>query len=149
MTGRWRVFLVALALGGACAHAKTTDDGTEKAAETETKENEQQAPKPSAGGKAGGKKGAELHPGNPDAVPVATAPDALLVPGAEREIRERLIAGGYLAADADKSNGATRAAVRKFQKAQDLPATGVPDAETVKRLGLDPDKTFRRGTVKD
>ena len=44
---------------------------------------------------------------------------------------------------------ATRGGIQKFQKAQDLPATGVPDAETVKRLGLDPDKTFRRATVKD
>ncbi len=47
------------------------------------------------------------------------------------------------------SDAATREGVRRFQRAQDLPATGVPDAETVKRLGLDPDKTFRRGTVKD
>ena len=111
--------------------------------------NEERRRRKSRSRAAGGKKGSELHPGNPDAVPVATAPDALLVPGAEEQIRERLIAGGFLAADADKSNGATRGAIRKFQKAQDLPATGVPDAETVKRLGLDPDKTFRRGTVKD
>ena len=102
-------------------------------------------PKP----RAGDKKGSELHPGKPDAVPVATAPEALLAPGAEDKIRERLVAGGFLATDADKSNGATRGGIRRFQKAQDLPATGVPDAETVKRLGLDPDKTFRRGTVKD
>jgi peptidoglycan hydrolase-like protein with peptidoglycan-binding domain len=144
VTGRWRALLVALALGAACAHAKTTDQGSEKQAE-ETEKAGQKEAQP----RAGGKQGSTLHPGNPDAVPVATAPDALLAPGAEREIRERLISGGFLAADADKSNGATRAAIRKFQKAQDLPATGVPDAETVKRLGLDPDKTFRRGTVKD
>lgn len=148
MTARWQVFLVALALGGACAHAKTTDDGTEKTTATESKEDDRKE-EPKSKPRAGGKKGGELHPGNPDAIPVATAPDALLLPGADEKIRERLIAGGFLAADADKSNGATRAAIRKFQKDQDLPATGVPDAETVKRLGLDPDKTFRRATVKD
>jgi hypothetical protein len=80
---------------------------------------------------------------------VATAPEALLAPGAEDKIRERLIAGGFLAADAGKSNGAMRGGIRQFQKAQDLPETGVPDAETVKRLGLNPDEMFRRGTVKD
>ena len=145
MTGRWRVLFVALALGGACAHAKTTDDGTPKATAKETKEGDPNGPKP----RASGKQESEVHPGNPDAVPVATAPEALLVPGAEEQIRERLIAGGFLAADADKSKGATRGAIRKFQRAQDLPATGVADAETVKRLGLDPDKAFRRVTVKD
>ena len=148
MTGRWQVLLVALALGGACAHAKTTDDGTEKAAAKETKADDPN-PKERKARAGGKKKGGELHPGNPDAVPVATAPEALLAPGADEQIRERLIAGGYLAAGADKSSGDTRGAIRKFQKAQDLPATGVPDAETVKRLGLDPDKAFRRATVKD
>ncbi len=78
---------------------------------------------------------------------MATAPEALLAPGADHEIRQRLVAGGFLARDA--SDAATREGIRRFQRAQDLPATGVPDAETVKRLGLDPDKTFRRGTVKD
>ena len=145
MTRRWQVLLLALALGGACAHAKTTDDGTEKAAAKETKEDGAKDPKP----RASGKKGGERPSGNPDAVPVATAPETLLVPGADEKIRERLIAGGFLAADADTSNAATRGGIRKFQKSQDLPATGVPDAETVKRLGLDPDRTFRRGTVKD
>ena len=148
MTGRWQVLLVALALGGACAHAKTTDDGTEKATAKESKEDDRKE-EPKSRPRAGGTKGGELHPGNPDAIPVATAPDALLLPGADEKIRERLIAGGFLPADADKSKGATRGGIQKFQKAQDLPATGVPDAETVKRLGLDPDKTFRRATVKD
>ena len=42
-----------------------------------------------------------------------------------------------------------RDSIRRFQRAEDLPATGVPDRETVERLGLDPDETFRRGTVKE
>ena len=63
-------------------------------------------------------------PGNPDAVPVATAPEALLAPGAEDKIRERLVAGGFLAGDA-KSDAAMREGFRRFQRAQDLPATGV------------------------
>jgi hypothetical protein len=137
------ILVVAFALAAGCAHTKTTDEGTASKGEEDQK-NEQQAeqakPRPSQPRKAAPAR-------DPDAVPVATAPEALLAPGADHEIRQRLVAGGFLARDA--SDAATREGIRRFQRAQDLPATGVPDAETVKRLGLDPDKTFRRGTVKD
>jgi hypothetical protein len=139
----WRAFLIAGALVGGCAHAKTTDDG----AETARQKQEKQAAKPRA--PEAGRGAPELRPGDPDAVPVATRPEALLAPGAEEKIRERLVANGYLADDAKPSVGAMRDSIRRFQRAQDLPATGVPDHETVERLGLDPDETFRRGTVKD
>jgi hypothetical protein len=39
--------------------------------------------------------------------------------------------------------------LRRFQRAHDLPATGIPDHQTVKDLGLDPDQIFRQGPVKD
>jgi hypothetical protein len=35
-------------------------------------------------------------------------------------------------------------ALREFQNARNLPATGVPDDATVRALGLDPEKIFRR-----
>ena len=155
MTGRSRVRLLlaaALALSGACAHTKTTDDGSSKPAEAEKAEKEPQAKKqekkqtPRAPGEG---KGSELHPGNPDAVPVATAPEALLKPGAEDKIRERLIAGGFIDRDDKESGAAMRKGLRRFQKEHDLPATGVADHQTVKGLGLEPDQIFRQATVKD
>ena len=138
------ILVVAFAVAAGCAHAKTTDDGTASKGEDQKKEQEAATAKP----RASSQKPHKPAPArDPDAVPVASAPEALLAPGADHEIRQRLVAGGFLARDA--SDAATSEGIRRFQRAQDLPATGVPDAETVKRLGLDPDKTFRRGTVKD
>jgi hypothetical protein len=145
MRRRWPTLVIAIALAGGCAHTKVTDDGTDK----ESKKEEAKEPKPRAAPEGRVKQGGELHPGNRDAVPVATTPGGLLVPGAEDKIRERLVAGGYLAPDAKSSDGAMRDALKRFQRAKDLPATGIPDHETVKRLGLDPDQTLRQGIVKD
>jgi peptidoglycan hydrolase-like protein with peptidoglycan-binding domain len=143
--GGW-ILGVAFALAAGCAHTKTTDDGTASKGEEDQKK-EQQAADAKPHSPSQPRKAAPA--GDPGAVPVASAPEALLAPGADHEIRQRLVAGGFLAGDAGPSDAATREGIRRFQRAQDLPATGVPDAETVKRLGLDPDKTFRRGTVKD
>jgi hypothetical protein len=147
MTSPWRLLLIAGAVAGACAHAKTTDDGTEEQppkeeTQAETKAKPRSAPEP-------GSRAPELRPGDRDAMPVATKPEALLAPGAADKIRERLVDTGYLDEDAAPSAGAMRDSIQRFQRAQDLPATGVPDHATVERLGLDPDETFRRGTVKD
>jgi peptidoglycan hydrolase-like protein with peptidoglycan-binding domain len=135
---------VALVLAIGCAHTKTTDDGTEK----DGQKTEAKADKPRAveGGshKAGGD--AARHSGE---IPVATAPAGLLAPGAEVKIRDRLAAQGYVPDDAKRSDAAMKEGIRRFQRAHDLPATGIPDHETVKDLGLDPDQIFRQGSVKD
>ena len=39
---------------------------------------------------------------------------------------------------------ATASAIRKLQSDQGIARTGFPDHETVRRLGLDPDRLFRR-----
>jgi hypothetical protein len=141
--GGW-ILVVGFAVAAGCAHTKTTDEGTAQKGEGEKKEPQAEEAKPRPSSQKPHK---PAPSGDPNEVPVATGPEALLTPGADHEIRQRLVAGGFLARDA--SDAATREGIRRFQRAQDLPATGVPDAETVKRLGLDPDKTFRRGTVKD
>ena len=147
MTGRrWPILAIAIGLAGGCAHTKATDDGTSKES---TKQEEAKETKPRAAPGGHTKQSTELHPGKRDAVPVATTPGGLLVPGAEDKIRERLVVGGFLDRDARSSDAAMREGLKQFQRAKDLPATGVPDHETVKRLGLDPDQTFRQGIVKD
>lgn len=40
----------------------------------------------------------------------------------------------------------TQEALRAFQKAQTLPDTGLPDFETIRRLGLEPDDVFHAST---
>ncbi|HEY7372565.1 MAG TPA: peptidoglycan-binding domain-containing protein [Polyangia bacterium] len=147
MKGRWTMVVLATALLAACAHTKTTDQGAASTQQdgggqeaTEAKAAKATKPAPAGAGSRAGEERA--------GVPLATAPEGLLAPGAEKKIRERLAADGFLARDAD-SDAATREGLRRFQRAKDLPATGVADQETVRRLGLDPDEIFRKASVKD
>jgi Putative peptidoglycan binding domain len=73
-------------------------------------------------------------------VPLALEADSLLRPGAEQKIHDKLVAGGIMKEDA---NASAEAELRRFQAAHDLPVTGVPDHETVRMLGLNPDDLFR------
>jgi hypothetical protein len=84
-------------------------------------------------------------PGRP---PLAASPGGVLVPGAVERIQQALAARGYLdlrAAKRGQIDDATASAIRKLQSDQDIARTGFPDHETVRRLGLDPDRLFRRG----
>jgi peptidoglycan hydrolase-like protein with peptidoglycan-binding domain len=140
---RWAHLALVVAIAGGCGHAKTTDAQREKA-EAET---EEAAPEKAPAKKE--KSGAPAKKQDPEAVPVAGSPEGLLAPGADEEIREKLAAGGYLKDGSDGKPGSTREGIRRFQKANDLPATGTPDHMTVRKLGLDPDRMFRRQAVKD
>jgi peptidoglycan hydrolase-like protein with peptidoglycan-binding domain len=124
----------ALALVG-CAHAKTTEPAEPEAAE-----------KPSSTARAPrtGKLRVAPTGEQPKTTPLAQAPEGLLKPGAEQKIHDKLSAGGFVKEDA---NDSTEAALRRFQAAHDLPATGVPDHETVRRLGLNPDDLFRKAAT--
>lgn len=77
-------------------------------------------------------------------IPVASTPQGLMQDGAEKKIQERLRGKGLLRAD--QCNGQldpdTREALRKFQKSEGLPPTGLPSYETVHHLGLDLDSIF-------
>ena len=83
----------------------------------------------------------------PDAdIEIASTPAALLAPGGARAIQERLVHSGELTGEpSGELDGPTHAALARFQRAHDLPATGVPDNATVKKLGLDCGKIFRSG----
>jgi Putative peptidoglycan binding domain len=78
---------------------------------------------------------------------IATSPGGLLVPGAAHRIQEKLAARGLLdgTSPSGELDGPTRQALRRFQHDSDLPATGVPDDETVRKLGLAPESVFKRG----
>jgi hypothetical protein len=125
------IALFALALVG-CAHVKTTEP-----AKPET------AQKPSSTERAPSTGKVRVAPTGeqPKGTPLAQAPEGLLTPGAEQKIHDKLSAGGFMKGDA---NASTEAALRRFQAAHDLPSTGVPDHETVRRLGLNPDDLFRK-----
>jgi hypothetical protein len=111
--------LLGLALG--CSHTHTTD----------AQQAEQELPKAKA-------PDTSAH----HAVPIATAPEGLLKSGAEDEIRDKLVAGGFM----ERHDGSVHGGLLRFQRAHDLPATGDPDAATLRKLGLDPDKLLRKSS---
>jgi putative peptidoglycan binding protein len=75
----------------------------------------------------------------PSHPPLATSPDELLTPEARQRLAQGLAEKGFLQ-KADERGEALQAAIRKFQESQGLAATGFPDHETVRRLGIDPKK---------
>ena len=145
MRCRSGIVAIAVALACGCGHAKSTDKGTSEAPPQE----EAKQAKPRAASEGHAKQHGDAHAGKRDDVPVSTTPGGLLAPGAEDKIRERLAADGFLPGDGKSSEAAQREGLKRFQRAKDLPATGVPDHETVKRLGLDPNQIFSQGNVKD
>lgn len=139
-----RVLTIALAVGGGCAHTKTTDQGDEqKTAQPSEEKTTPEKPRPARAKH----EPARAESKDEDGVPLATSPGGLLAPGAEQKIREQLVAHGFLKDDA--KSGAMSEGLRRCQAAHDLPATGMPDNATIKALGLKPDQIFRQGPVKD
>jgi len=146
MTARlFRIATIGALFALGCAHAKTTDEGAEK------KPAETSEAKPAKPAKPRAERSTHDTAGTPadrNGVPLATAPGGLLVPGAEKKLRERLVGEGCLADDAKRSDAMSEG-IRRCQAAHDLPATGIADHATVKALGLAPDQIFRQGPVKD
>jgi peptidoglycan hydrolase-like protein with peptidoglycan-binding domain len=74
---------------------------------------------------------------------VVARPEALLRPGAVRQIEQALIKKGYLKVEVEQEiDPATQTALMRFQKDAGMAATGFPDALTLKKLGLDPDQVY-------
>jgi peptidoglycan hydrolase-like protein with peptidoglycan-binding domain len=76
--------------------------------------------------------------------PVPAQPEKLLSQEGTRRLHEALSAKGYLRdGSGDALDGATSAALRRFQTDEGLAATGFPDRETLRQLGLDPRQVYR------
>jgi peptidoglycan hydrolase-like protein with peptidoglycan-binding domain len=100
-------------------------------------------PPPPPGAVPATKPGHEL--GEETGTPVASTPQGLMHDGAENRIQERLRARGLLGAEhrTGRFDLATREALRKFQKREGLPATGLPSYETIEHMGLKLDSIYR------
>jgi peptidoglycan hydrolase-like protein with peptidoglycan-binding domain len=77
---------------------------------------------------------------------IPASPEALLAPGAVGELQRALAARGYIGRHRQgELDAATSAAVRRFQQDEGLAATGMPDRETLRRLGIDAEAAYGRG----
>jgi murein L,D-transpeptidase YcbB/YkuD len=86
----------------------------------------------------------QTDPGHPD---LATTPSQLMAPGSSDAIAAALRKRGLLAAEASSSKDLEKA-LRTFQESKGLAATGFPDQETLRKLGIDP-KTVDRTASPD
>jgi peptidoglycan hydrolase-like protein with peptidoglycan-binding domain len=140
-----RVLVVALACA-ACFHTHQVDKAhkADKDAKGDGKAAAQ--PKESEGGPAA-KPSQARRPQEPGRPPLSAGPEGLFVPGGVEQVQNALAQKGYLDmghAKKGEIDAQTSAAVRKFQSDQGIARTGNPDHETVRRLGLDADRLFRK-----
>lgn len=77
---------------------------------------------------------------------VPASPEALLAPGAVEEIQAALADRGYLPGKFTEGelDAPTSAGLRRFQEDEGLAATGMPDRETLRRLGVGANEAYGR-----
>jgi uncharacterized iron-regulated membrane protein len=82
-------------------------------------------------------------PRSDNGTPVPREPEKVLAPGQLERVQGQLASRGLLEAHQRGTlDEPTRRALRRLQHDSNLPETGLPDHETVRKLGLDPDKVF-------
>jgi hypothetical protein len=123
-----RVLLVALAGALGACHAHETAGQAGKPGEAQTIEKPPETPQVSS------------------ARPVRTTPGGMLDPQSLKQIQAKLSKRGFEAPQSGQLDEATEAALRKFQHHEKIAATGLPDFDTLRRLGLDPKKMYLGGT---
>lgn len=127
--------LGAIALA-ACRHPQQTTSPEAEAAPEKAQKQKPEAPDQPE------EKGVPPEAGRPS---IPASPEALLAPGAVKDLQRALSDRGFLATHrAGELDDATSRAIRRFQESEQLAATGFPDRETVQRLGLDPDRAYGR-----
>ena len=87
----------------------------------------------------------QTDPGHPE---LASSPAQLMAPGSADAIAAALRKRGLLAPDDNTSKG-METALRAFQQSQGLAATGFPDHETLRKLGIDPKKVDQTAVSPD
>ncbi len=75
-------------------------------------------------------------------VPVAATPEGIVPPEALERLQEALWERGFAVAITGELDLATEAALRRFQRSAGLAETGLPNLETLERLGLDAQEIY-------
>ncbi len=136
------LIFAALAIAAAgCLHSRTVDSeepAKEDSAATPTKDKvaakakSAPAPQPKP----------EFEAGRPQLSP---SPTGIMTEDGVLRVQDALVKRGYLETRNKNGvlDGATSAALRKFQGDEEVAKTGAPDRETVRKLGLSIDDVFR------
>ncbi len=80
--------------------------------------------------------------------PVRTTPGGMLDPQAMKKVQAALDKHGVQAPSSGQLDDATQAALRRFQGREHMAKTGMPDYDTLRRLGLDPKQIYLGGTAR-
>lgn len=78
--------------------------------------------------------------------PVRTTPGGMLDPKSMRQLQGALNRHGVHTAESGQLDEETQASLRKFQAREKMAATGMPDYDTLRKLGLDPKAIYLGGT---
>lgn len=136
----WLALLVAASLAPGCRHTRHVEEPSageqgENSGATSGRKQEQGA---------SGQATRERVPPRAGRPAVSATPEGAMNPGSARRIQEALRARGLLAEEpSGELDEATSAALRRFQRGQQLAQTGAPDRETLRRLGVDPQEVYR------
>ena len=133
-----RVMVMSLACLVGCAHATKTEAVAKKAPEAKSAE-----PKKVEEKKAEPKKPAAAR----DEMTTSATTRAMFKPDGlkamQKALQDKKVEAIEVTGLLDTQ---TQEALRVFQKAQTLPDTGLPDFETLRRLGLKPDDVYQPST---
>ncbi|HVR03851.1 MAG TPA: peptidoglycan-binding domain-containing protein [Polyangia bacterium] len=145
MTTRLVVFICVAAVALACGHARTV--GPADTARVGDRKSDAVAAEAPAKRPPAQRSRDDEASGGEEGVPLATSPGGLLRPGAIKMIQQRLSSAGALPEERQTGelDVETRSALRRFQEANGLPATGDPDGATVGKLGLKANDVFKTG----
>jgi peptidoglycan hydrolase-like protein with peptidoglycan-binding domain len=80
--------------------------------------------------------------------PVRTTPGGMLDPKAIGQLQTALDHHGVKLAHSGVLDEETQAALRRFQSREGIAKTGMPDYDTLRRLGLDPKALYLGGTAR-
>jgi peptidoglycan hydrolase-like protein with peptidoglycan-binding domain len=77
--------------------------------------------------------------------PVRTTPGGMLDPASMKKVQQALSSHGVKAPSSGQLDEETQAALRRFQAKEKMAKTGMPDYDTLRRLGLDPKEIYLGG----
>jgi peptidoglycan hydrolase-like protein with peptidoglycan-binding domain len=80
--------------------------------------------------------------------PVRTTPGGMLDPKSMKEIQAALSRHGVKTPSSGELDEQTQAALRRFQAKEKMAKTGMPDYDTLHRLGLDPKAIYLGGAAR-